>query len=87
MPDAWLATKGRCPDPQRVWAEANGGPVPQECEPRFAAYAAKAHPELAPHGFAVTYNVNTWGGGYEAAVQALETMPGFYVPQVVATPD
>lgn len=86
LPDGWLATKGHCPDPQRVWAEANGAPVPAECEPRFAAYAAKAHPELAPHGFAVTYNVNTWGGGYEAAVHALETMPGFYVPQVVATP-
>lgn len=87
LPDAWLATKGHCPDPQRVRAEANGGPVPPECEPRFAAYAAKAHPELATHGFAVTYNVNTWGGGYEAAVHALETMPGFYVPQVVATPE
>ncbi|MFN8599758.1 MAG: hypothetical protein U0842_04765 [Candidatus Binatia bacterium] len=87
LPEAWLATKGHCPDPQRVRAEANGGPVPPECEPRFAAYAAKAHPELARQGFAVTYNVNTWGGGYEAAVHALETMPGFYVPQVVATPE
>jgi hypothetical protein len=87
LPDAWRATRGHCPDPERVWAGANGGPVPPRCAPRYAAYAAKAHPELAPSGFAVTYNVNTWGGGFEAAVHALETRHGFYVPQVVATPE
>lgn len=87
LPDEWRATRGRCPDRERVWAEADGRPVPSECEPRFAAYAAKAHPELVPSGFAVTWNVNTWGGGYPAAVHALETLPGFYVPQVVATPE
>lgn len=87
LPDAWRATRGACPDLERVRAQAAGAPLPPECEPRYAAYAAKAHPELAPGGFAVSYNVNTWGGGYDAAVQALETMHGFYVPQVVATPD
>ena len=86
LPDAWRATRGACPDLERVREEADGGPLPPECEPRYAAYAAKAHPELSPGGFAVSYNVNTWGGGYDAAVQALETLHGFYVPQLVATP-
>jgi len=86
LPDQWQATRGTCPDLDRVREQANGGPVPPECDPRYAAYAAKAHPELVPGGFAVSYNVNTWGGGYEAAVHALETLHGFYVPQVVATP-
>jgi hypothetical protein len=87
LPDGWRATRGACPDLERVLEEAAGGPLPPECEPRYAAYAAKAHPELAPGGFAVSYNVNTWSGGYDAAVHALETMQGFYVPQVVATPE
>lgn len=87
VPAEWRATRGDCPDPEAARAAAEGGPVEPACEPRYAAYAPKSHPELAsPSGFAVSYNVNTWGGGLDAAVQALETLPGFYVPQLVATP-
>lgn len=89
LPDAWRATQGPCAEAEakRVRAVADGAPLPPACDPRYAAYAAKAHPELAPGGgFAVSYNVNTWGGGLDAAVHALETLHGFYVPQLVATP-
>lgn len=86
LPDVWQATQGVCPDAARARAEVAGGPPP-ECAPRYAAYAAKAHPAVAPRGgFAVSYNVNTWGGGLDAAVHALETLHGFYVPQMLATP-
>lgn len=56
------------------------------CGPdRFAAYAAKSHPELAPPGgFAVTYNVNLASGTLETAGRAAEELDAFYVPQVVA---
>jgi hypothetical protein len=56
-------------------------------ETGFAAYAAKAHPELAePEGSVVSYNVNVAFGTLEEAIDALETMHGFYVPQMVASP-
>jgi hypothetical protein len=87
LPETWRATRGTCIAAERERAVASGTPLPPECDPRYAAYAAKAHPELAsPEGFVVSYNVNTWGGGLDAAVHALETLHGFYVPQLVATP-
>jgi len=52
---------------------------------RFAAYAAKSHPELAPPGgFAVTYNVNVLFGSLETATRAARDFSGFYVPRVLA---
>lgn len=52
---------------------------------RFAAYAAKSHPELAPPGgFALTYNVNLLFGTLAAAVETAEQVADFYVPQAVA---
>jgi hypothetical protein len=89
LPDVWRATRGACPDVEarRARAAADGTSLPPACDPRYAAYAAKAHPQLASDGgFAVSYNVNTWGGGLDAAVHALESRNGFYVPQLVATP-
>lgn len=56
-------------------------------ETGFAAYAAKSHPELAPpRGGVVSYNVNVAFGTLEEAIEALETVHGFYVPQLVASP-
>jgi hypothetical protein len=52
---------------------------------RFAAYAAKSHPELAPPGgFAVTYNVNVLFGSLETATRAARDFSGFYVPRMLA---
>jgi hypothetical protein len=52
---------------------------------RFAAYAAKSHPELAPPGgFAVSYNVNILSGTLDDAIRAAEELDGFYVPQMLA---
>ena len=87
LPAAWRATQGDCPDAERVRAEAGWDEVAPACAPRYAAYAPKAHPGLAPRdGFAVSYNVNTWGGGLEAAVGALQSLHGFYVPQLLSGP-
>lgn len=89
VPARWRATRGACPDPEaaRAAAVAEGGPVAPACEPRYAAYAPKSHPELAPPGgYAVSYNVNTWAGGLDAAVDALEALDDFYVPRLVASP-
>ena len=53
-------------------------------ETPFAAYAAKSHPELAPApASAVSYNVNVAFGTLEEAIDALETIEGFYVPQLI----
>jgi hypothetical protein len=58
-----------------------------EGETGFAAYAAKAHPELAAQGGGVvSYNVNVAFGTLEEAIDALETVHGFYVPQMIASP-
>jgi hypothetical protein len=52
---------------------------------RFAAYAVKSHPELAPPGgFALTYNVNLLFGTLAGAARAAKELDGFYVPQMVA---
>jgi len=52
---------------------------------RFATYAAKSHPELAPPGgFAVTWNVNLANGTLETAERAAEEHDAFYVPQFVS---
>jgi hypothetical protein len=57
-------------------------------ETPFAAYAAKSHPQLAPaSGSALSYNVNVAFGTLEEAIEALETIEGFYVPQMVEGPD
>ena len=46
---------------------------PDGTTPRYAAYAAKAHPELTSgHGAAVTYNVNLLSGSMESAIVANE---------------
>jgi hypothetical protein len=59
-------------------AERPGGETP------FAAYAAKSHPELVPPSAgALSYNVNVAFGTLEEAIEALETIEGFYVPQMV----
>lgn len=52
---------------------------------RFAAYAVKSHPELAPAGgFALSYNVNLLAGSVKAAEQAAAELEGFYMPQMIA---
>ncbi len=83
VPAAWRATQGECPRTEGVpaaWGDADPG-----CAPVYAAYAPKGHPELAPAGgFAVSYNVNTWSGGLDASVRALQTLHGFYVPQMLS---
>jgi hypothetical protein len=86
LPAPWsTTTRGPCPAPPPP--DAPPGEVPTACEHVYAAYAPKPHPELAPPGgHAATYNVNVWAGGLEAAVRALEAMPAFYVPQMLATP-
>ncbi len=51
----------------------------------FIAYAVKSHPELAPDkGFALSYNVNLFGGDFGLAVEAAAALPGFYVPQMLS---
>jgi len=83
IPAAWRATQGDCPADAApaAWGEGDPG-----CAPVYAAYAPKAHPELAPAGgAAVSYNVNTWSGGLDASVRALETLHGFYVPQLLSS--
>lgn len=83
LPAAWRATRGLCTDADR--AEVQGGATIPGCDPLYAAYAPKSHPELAGDGgLVVSYNVNTWGGGLDAAVHALETLHGFYVPQMLS---
>lgn len=58
-------------------------PRPQS-KTAFAAYAAKAHPELGPPGrAALSYNVNVAFGTLEEAIEAVETVHGFYVPQML----
>jgi hypothetical protein len=85
IPAAWRATQGACPT-MAGGAPPEWGANDPECAPRYAIYAPKAHPELdTVGGYAVSYNVNTWGGGLDAAVHALETLPAFYVPQMLAT--
>ncbi|HEY8518179.1 MAG TPA: hypothetical protein VIS07_21930 [Candidatus Binatia bacterium] len=86
IPAPWsTTTRGPCPPlPPGTTLEE----IPPACEHVYAAYAPKTHPELAPpDGYVVTYNVNVWSGGYDAAVRALEEQPAFYVPQMLATPD
>jgi len=84
IPAVWRATRGRCPEPKGAGEEPAWGEADPACAPVYAAYAPKAHPEFAaPGGYVVSYNVNTWGGGLDAAVQALQTRHGFYVPQLV----
>jgi hypothetical protein len=86
LPERWRTTQGRCSPSDRA-AVAAGATIP-DCTPVYAAYAPKAHPELAPDGgFVVSYNVNTWSGGLDAAVHALETRHGFYVPQMLSGGD
>jgi len=86
LPPGWRATRGRCTAADRAAVEA--GATIAACDPVYAAYAPKSHPELAPDGgFVVSYNVNTWGGGLDAAVHALETHHGFYVPQMLSGGD
>jgi hypothetical protein len=56
--------------------------------PRYAAYAAKAHPQLAPPaGVVVSYNVNLQDGAMESAIDAAEAEPDFYVPRLLVWPD
>jgi hypothetical protein len=70
----------RIPAPWSTQKAADGSPA-------FAAYAAKAHPELgtadAP---ALTYNVNVLSGDFAHAIRIAEHYPAFYVPRVLATP-
>ncbi len=86
IPPPWsTTTRGYCPEPPPL--ETPPEEIDPACERVFSAYAAKAHPELAPAGgHAVSYNVNVWAGGLDAAIEALETMPAFYVPRMLATP-
>ncbi|MEW6270236.1 MAG: hypothetical protein AB1689_13175 [Thermodesulfobacteriota bacterium] len=86
IPAPWsTTTRGACPAPPPP--DASPGEVPPACEHVYAAYAPKAHPELANEGgHAVSYNVNVWSGGLDAAVRALETLPEFYVPRMLAAP-
>jgi hypothetical protein len=87
IPAPWsTTTHGACPAPPPPGTPPDE--VDPACEPVYSAYAAKAHPELAPPGgHAVSYNVNVWTGGLEAAIEAVETLPAFYVPRMLATPD
>jgi hypothetical protein len=56
-----------------------------DCPLRYAAYAAKAHPELAaPGGIALSYNVNVHDGSADAAARAVEHVDGFYVPHMIS---
>src|SRR3990172_2891178 len=49
-----------------------------DCPLRYAAYAVKAHPELAvPGGIARSYNVNVYDGSEDAAARAAEGVHGF----------
>lgn len=85
IPAPWsTTTRGPCPSPPEL--ETPPAEVDPACERVFAAYAAKSHPALVPPGeHAVSYNVNVWSGGLDAAVHALETMPAFYVPQMLSS--
>jgi hypothetical protein len=56
-------------------------------QPRYAAYAVKAHPELGSLDRPVlTYNVNVTDGRFESAVEEAEERPEFYVPRMVVIP-
>lgn len=68
------------------WSPRPGCAGPQGCDVSgYAAYAVKAHPELAPAGGQVlSYNVNLDGTGQHTAELAIERVHGFYVPQIIS---
>jgi len=70
----------RIPAPWSTTKSADGSAA-------FAAYAAKAHPELgSPDTPAITYNVNVATGDFDHAIRIAEQYPAFYVPRLLATP-
>jgi hypothetical protein len=73
IPAPWRTARGPC---------AGAG---VDCPLQYAAYAVKAHPELAPPGgVALSYNVNVSDGSGHAAVRAAERVHGFYVPRMIS---
>jgi hypothetical protein len=70
----------RIPAPWSTERRADGSP-------RYAAYAAKAHPELGSLVRPVlTYNVNVTDGSFDTAVREAEQEPAFYLPRMVVVP-
>jgi hypothetical protein len=70
----------RIPAPWSTERRADG-------QPRFIAYAVKAHPELGtPDRPVLTYNVNVTDGSFHSAVVEAEALPAFYVPRTVGAP-